>query len=102
MNTSKENKTSNEDNRYSDQGVYHGDIDQLTSRFVNVPRSEGNGIHKKWLTRELCEYAGVNKGVQIPLLTIVQKVFRDMSTYFQTCTVTRLTVSSPDYWRNEK
>ena len=100
--TSKENKTGNEDNRYSDQGVDHGDTDNLSSGFVNVSRSKGNGIRKQRFARELREYAGVNKGVQIPLLTIDRKVFRVMSAYFRTCRVTRLTGSSPDYRRNEK
>ena len=34
--TSKKNETGNKDNRYSDQGVYHGDIDNLSSGFVNL------------------------------------------------------------------
>ena len=75
---------------YSVQGVDHQDTDNPTSDFVNVSRSKGNGICKQRFARELCEYAGVNKGVQILLLTIVQKVFRDMPYCFCTCRATRL------------
>ena len=47
--TSNENETGNEDNRYSDQGADHGDIDNLSSGFVNISRSKGNVIRKKML-----------------------------------------------------
>jgi hypothetical protein len=52
--------------------------------FCKISRSKGNSMReqKGSLDKDLREYVGVNKDVQIPLLTIDRNVFRIRSTYF--------------------
>jgi hypothetical protein len=64
--------------------------------------AKGMEFINKRFARELCEYAGVIKDVETPLLPIDRKVFRVMFGYFRTCRVTRLTGNSYDNSRNEK